>query len=114
MATAVVATAFGGPEVLSLIQVPVSPPGPGEVQIEVRAAGVNPVDYKSYAGTSGADPSKLPMLLGYELSGVVVAVGDDAEGPAGAVRPGDKVIAYPVAGSVRDRGGYKGGKELRD
>ena len=99
MPTAVVATAFGGPEVLSLVEVPVSPPGPGEVQIEVRAAGVNPVDYKSYAGASGGDPSKLPMRLGYEASGVVLAVGDGAEGPAGAVRPGDAVIAYPVPGA---------------
>jgi NADPH2:quinone reductase len=99
MATAVVATAFGGPEVLSLVQVPVNPPGPSEVQIEVRAAGVNPVDYKSYAGTSGADKSKLPMRLGYEASGVVLAVGDGAVGPAGPVRPGDAVIAYPVPGA---------------
>jgi NADPH:quinone reductase-like Zn-dependent oxidoreductase len=110
MATAVVATAFGGPEVLSLIQVPVSPPGPGEVQIEVRAAGVNPVDYKSYAGTSGADPSKLPMLLGYELSGVVVAVGDGAEGPAGVVHTGDAAIAYPVTGAYATEVVTKAGK----
>jgi len=99
MPTAVVAAAFGGPEVLALIRVPLSPPGPGEVQIEVRAAGVNPVDYKSYAGTSGGDPSKLPMRLGYEASGVVLAVGEGAEGPAGPVRPGDAVIAYPVPGA---------------
>jgi NADPH2:quinone reductase len=95
MPTAVVATAFGGPEVLSLIEVPVRPPGPGEVQIQVRAAGVNPIDYKSYTG-AGGDPSKLPMRLGYEASGVVLAVGTGAEGPAGAVHPGDAVIAYPV------------------
>ncbi len=99
MPSAVVATAFGGPEVLSLIEVPVGPPGPGQVQIQVRAAGVNPVDYKSYTGTSGGDPSKLPMRLGYEASGVVLAVGADAEGPAGAVRPGEAVIAYPVPGA---------------
>ena len=96
---AVVASAFGGPEVLSLIEVPLRPPGPGEVQIEVRAAGVNPVDYKSYARTSAGDPSKLPMRLGYEASGVVLAVGEGAEGPAGAVRPGDAVIAYPAPGA---------------
>jgi NADPH:quinone reductase len=99
MATAVVATAFGGPEVLSLIEVPVRAPGPGEVRLEVRAAGVNPVDYKSYAGTSGRDPSRLPMRLGYEASGVVLAAGDDAVGPACRVRPGDAVIAYPVPGA---------------
>jgi NADPH:quinone reductase-like Zn-dependent oxidoreductase len=99
MPTAVVATAFGGPEVLSLIEARLSPPGPGEVHIEVRAAGVNPVDYKSYARTSGGDPSKLPMRLGYEASGVVLAVGEGADGPAGVVRPGDAVIAYPAPGA---------------
>src|ERR1700678_4335455 len=99
MASAVVATAFGGPEVLSLIEVPVRPPGPGEVQVEVRAAGANPVDYKSYARTSGGDASKLPMRLGYEASGVVLAVGEAAEGPAGPVHPGDAVMAYPAPGA---------------
>ncbi|HUC13453.1 MAG TPA: alcohol dehydrogenase catalytic domain-containing protein, partial [Acidimicrobiales bacterium] len=99
MATAIAASAFGGPEVLSLIQVAVGAPGPGVVHIEVRAAGVNPVDYKSYAGRSGSDPSKLPMRLGYEVSGVVLAAGVDAEGPAGPVRQGDAVIAYPVPGA---------------
>ena len=48
MTNAVVATAFGGPEVLSLIEVPLGRARPGEVQIEVRAAGANPIDYKSY------------------------------------------------------------------
>jgi NADPH2:quinone reductase len=99
MPTAVVATAFGGPEVLSLIEIALIPPGPGEVQIEMRAAGVNPVDYKTYARTSGGDQSKLPMRLGYEASGVVLAVGEGAEGPAGALRPGDAVIAYPAPGA---------------
>jgi NADPH:quinone reductase-like Zn-dependent oxidoreductase len=98
MATAVVATAFGGPEVLALVEVPAQGPGPGQVLIEVRAAGVNPVDYKMYAGAYGADPSRLPMRLGYEVSGMVRAVGDGAEGPGGPVHRGDEVIAYPVQG----------------
>jgi NADPH2:quinone reductase len=112
MTSAVVATAFGGPEVLSLIEVPLSAPGPGEVQIEVRAAGVNPVDYKSYAATPGRDPSKLPMRLGYEASGVVLAVGDDAQGPAGPVRAGDAVIAYPAPGAYATEVVTKAGNVL--
>jgi NADPH:quinone reductase-like Zn-dependent oxidoreductase len=99
MPTAVVATAFGGPEVLSLVEVPLCPPGPGEAHIEVRAAGANPVDYKSYASAPDRDPSKLPMRLGYEVAGIVLAVGEDADGPAGALNVGDKVVAYPVAGA---------------
>ncbi|MFE3257318.1 zinc-binding alcohol dehydrogenase family protein [Nocardia sp. NPDC059091] len=93
MATAVVATAYGGPEVLSLVEVEVPEPGPGEVSIAVRAAGVNPFDYKLYSGAFGTDPSKLPIRLGLEVAGVVTAVGPDAEGPAGPISVGDEVIA---------------------
>jgi NADPH:quinone reductase len=100
MASAIVATAFGGPEVLSMVEVAVAPPGPGEIQVEVRAAGVNPVDYKLYSGARGDDPSLLPMRLGLEASGVVTAVGRGATGPAGKqFQPGDEVIGYPVQGA---------------
>ncbi len=99
MATAVIATAFGGPEVLSLVEVPVEQPGPGHVLVQVRAAGVNPVDYKLYSGAYGADPSRLPMRLGLEASGVVRALGDGAEGPGGPLHVGDEVIAFPVEGA---------------
>jgi NADPH:quinone reductase len=90
----VVATGYGGPEVLSVIDVPTGEPGPGEVRIAVRAAGVNPIDYKLYSGAFGADPGSLPMRLGVEAAGVVTAVGSDATGPAGAIAPGDEVIVY--------------------
>ncbi|MEV0462790.1 NADP-dependent oxidoreductase [Nocardia tengchongensis] len=98
MATAVVATAYGGPEVLSLIEVEVPDPGPGEVTIAVRAAGVNPFDYKFYSGAFGTDPSKLPLRPGLEVAGVVTAVGADAVGPAGPVSVGDEVIAQVSGG----------------
>ncbi len=96
---AVVAIAYGGPEVLRLIDVSPGDPGPGNVLVEVKAAGVNPTDWKGYAGAYGTDPSKLPMRLGYEVSGVVSAVGP-------AVRwlsPGDEVIAWRVRGGYADR-----------
>ncbi|CAM5465080.1 hypothetical protein STENM327S_00591 [Streptomyces tendae] len=48
------AGAYGGPEVLSVIDVAVPEPGPNEVRITVRAAGVNPFDYKSYSGAFGS------------------------------------------------------------
>jgi NADPH2:quinone reductase len=83
MSRIVVATAFGGPEVLRVQQADAAPPGPGEVTVAVRAAGVNPVDVKSYAGREkGHDESKLPLRLGVEASGVVTAAGADARGPA--------------------------------
>lgn len=78
---------------MSLIDVDVPEPGPGEVTIAVRAAGVNPFDYKLYSGAFGTDPSKLPIRLGLEVAGVVTAVGPDAVGPAGPIVIGDEVIA---------------------
>jgi NADPH:quinone reductase-like Zn-dependent oxidoreductase len=95
----VVASAYGGPEVLSIVDGTVPEPGPGQALIEVRAAGTNPYDYKSYSGLYGSDPSRLPLRLGMEASGVVSAVSDGLEGPAGSINIGDEVIAYPVPGA---------------
>lgn len=99
MSEVVVASAYGNPEVLAVIDVAVPDPGPGQVRIAVRAAGVNPFDYKMYDGTFGTDPAKLPMRLGAEAAGVVTAVGAHATGPAGPVEVGDEVIAYRAPGA---------------
>jgi NADPH2:quinone reductase len=99
MPLTVVATAFGGPEVLSVIDQPVPAPGPGEARIRVRAIGTNPVDYKSYSGQYGADPARLPLRVGSEAAGVVTAVGPGAAGPAGQVVVGDEVIAFRAPGA---------------
>jgi NADPH:quinone reductase len=98
MTTAVVARAFGGPDVLSVIDTPIGRPGPGEVRIHVHAAGTNPIDFKMYSGALGQDPAKLPMRLGREAAGVVTAVADGAQGPAGPLHRGDEVIAFPIEG----------------
>lgn len=102
MPIAVVATGFGGQEVLSQIEVPVLDPGPGEVAVRVGAAGVNPIDYKLYSGSYGTDPSQLPMRLGFEAAGVVTAVGARAAGPAGPVSVGDEVIVYRATGAYAE------------
>lgn len=99
MTQAVVATGYGGPEVLELVDVATPRPGPGEVRVEVRAAGVNPFDAKVYSGRFGADPAKLPMRLGSEASGVVAEAGPGAAGPAGPVRVGDHVIVHHAPGA---------------
>ena len=99
MARVVIAAAFGGPEVLAVTGEPVPDPGPGEARIEVRAAGVNPVDYKVYSGAYGADPARLPIRPGAEAAGVVTAVGADAAGPAGPLAVGDEVIAFRSPGA---------------
>lgn len=85
-----VATAPGGPQVLALEKYDVPPPGPGEVTIEVRAAGVNPADIKHIGR---GDPADFPMPVGYEVAGVVTAIG-----PGTAFSIGDEVVAYRVTG----------------
>jgi NADPH:quinone reductase-like Zn-dependent oxidoreductase len=95
----VVASAFGGPEVLQLIDGPAVEPGPGNVVIDVRAAGVNPIDWKSYAVGPHTDPSRLPLRLGYEVTGVVSAVGPSVRW----LSEGDEVIAWRVTGGYADR-----------
>jgi NADPH:quinone reductase len=99
MSAVVVATAYGGPEVLTVVDRPAAEPGPGQARIEVRACGINPVDYKLCSGAMGDDPARLPLSLGFEAAGVVTAVGPDAVGPLGPVAVGDEVIAYRVAGA---------------
>jgi NADPH:quinone reductase-like Zn-dependent oxidoreductase len=103
MSKAVVATGYGGPEVLSLVDAEPPAPGQGEVQLEVRAAGVNPIDVKRYGGLFGRDPERLPLRLGYEASGVVRAAGPGAVGPTGPVRVGDEVIAFRADGAYAER-----------
>lgn len=99
MAIIVQAKAYGGPEVLELSEAGVRDPGPGEVRLRVRAAGVNPADVKSYSGEWGADPAQLPKRLGYEAAGVITALGTNALGPEGPVAVGDEVIAFRVGGA---------------
>lgn len=99
MPSVVLATAYGGPEVLSIADQPTAEPGPGEARLDVRAAGVNPIDWKVYSGAFGTDPALLPRRLGSEASGVVTAVGPDAAGPAGPIAVGDEVIAYRAPGA---------------
>jgi NADPH2:quinone reductase len=101
MARVVLATAFGGPEVLSLVDEPLEGPRAGEVRLAVRAAGVNPIDWKRYGAAAGAG-AELPLRLGFEAAGVVTEVGDEAVGPAGAVAVGDEVIAFRVDGAYAD------------
>lgn len=77
--------AFGGPEVLRLEEVPDPQPGPGEVRIDVRAVGVNPVETYVRSGAYGARP--LPLTPGSDAAGVVDAVGEGVT----RFRPGDRV-----------------------
>ena len=71
---------FGGPEVLEMVEVPESAPGPGQVRIAVRAAGLNPVDWKIFSGMMGGDAPAAPQGVGRDYAGVVDAVGEGVLG----------------------------------
>jgi NADPH:quinone reductase len=77
---------FGGPEVLRLEEVSDPKPGPGQVVIQIRAAGVNPVEAYVRTGTYASKPS-LPYTPGADAAGVVTAVGPDVK----RVKVGDRV-----------------------
>ena len=82
-------TAYGGPEVLRWEDAPVPHAGPGQVRIAVRAASVNPVDWKLLTGVmSGGQPLAGPGYLGYDAAGVVDQVGEGVTG----VSAGDEVF----------------------
>jgi len=65
---------FGGPEVLELVDEPLTEPGSGEVRVALRAAGLNPADYKRREGGPQYAVT-LPTGIGRELAGVIEAVG---------------------------------------
>jgi NADPH:quinone reductase-like Zn-dependent oxidoreductase len=92
-------TSNGGPEVQEFLDIETPTPLAGELLVEVRAAGVNPVDWKLRSGSHGkAKPEELPAVLGSEVAGVVRGVGQDVEGFA----VGDEVFGAVAPGS----GGY--------
>ena len=79
----------GGPEVLSYEEVPCPEPGPGEVLVRVRAAGVNPLDWKFRNGyVKDLVLLPFPAIPGWDFSGVVAAVGSCVD----SLRPGDEVF----------------------
>ena len=88
---AVVINEFGGKETLTLTDVPKPQPAEDEVLVRIKAAGVNPVDWKIREGwLKGLLPHEFPMILGWDLAGVVEETGGRVEGLA----KGDHVYAY--------------------
>lgn len=82
----------GSPEVLEQVVVPRPEPGLNEILIAVRAAGVNPTDWWNRAQAMTVD--RLPLILGWDVSGVVEAVGTGVT----IFKPGDEVfgmLPYP-------------------
>jgi len=87
---AMVIKSFGGSDVFQAQDLPTPQPGPGEVLVKVHATSVNPVDYKiRQNGTwAGIQP---PAVIGYDVSGVVEALGEGA----GDFAVGDQVFYTP-------------------
>lgn len=97
-------TTYGGPEVLKWADAPDPHAGPGQIRIAVRAASVNPIDWKMVTGVlSGGQPMDGTGYLGFDAAGVVDEVGEGVTG----VSAGDDVLGrgsntqaqYAVLGS---------------
>lgn len=92
--------AYGGPEVLQYEDAPKPAPGPDELLIRVLAAGVNPVDWKIRQGKLREFIHyDFPLILGWDLSGVVEQVGERVTG----FKVGDAVYSRP---DIRRNGAY--------
>jgi NADPH:quinone reductase-like Zn-dependent oxidoreductase len=81
-------TRQGGPEVLEVRETPDPIPGPGQVRIRVKAAGLNFAELMARMGLYPDSP-RLPAVVGFEVAGVVDAIGTGVSAPS----PGDRVLA---------------------
>ncbi|HZP26545.1 MAG TPA: NAD(P)H-quinone oxidoreductase [Dehalococcoidia bacterium] len=96
---AIVITEPGGPEVLQPASVPDPIPGPHEVLVEVRAAGINHSDLSQRAGSYPAPPHESQDILGLEIAGTVLTPGSDVQGWSA----GDRVFALIGSGGYAER-----------
>jgi NADPH:quinone reductase-like Zn-dependent oxidoreductase len=96
---AIVFDRFGGTEVLHEADIETPQPGPGQVRIRVRAAGVNALDGKIRSGALAAVfPTPLPAVPGLEVAGVVDALGEGVRD----VNVGDEVLGWSDTGSYAE------------
>ncbi len=95
---AMMITRPGGPEVLQAVELPIAEPGPGELRVAVRAAGVGATDLTMLAGDYMFAP-KIPFVGGYEIAGVVEALGAEVTG----FSVGQRVAALTVYGGFAER-----------
>ncbi len=89
---AVVITKHGGPGVLQVQERPDPQLGPGQVRIEVAAAGISFADVMARMGLY-PDAPKTPCVVGYEVAGTILELGEGASSPARPLNVGDRVFA---------------------
>jgi NADPH:quinone reductase len=94
---AVMLTKKGGPEVLQVVELPLAKPGLGQLRVQVRAAGVGATDLIMLAGNYPFAP-KIPFVPGYEVAGVVEAIGAGVTG----FELGQRVAALTVYGGFAE------------
>ncbi|MGI8734449.1 MAG: quinone oxidoreductase family protein [Pyrinomonadaceae bacterium] len=85
----------GGPEVLTLVDLPVPTPKANEAVVQIKAAGVNFIDVYF---REGRYPTQLPFINGQEAAGIVTEIGSNVEN----LRPGDRVAYTGVTGSYAE------------
>jgi NADPH:quinone reductase-like Zn-dependent oxidoreductase len=96
---AVVFSEYGGPEVLRVADVDEPHPGPRQVRVAVRAAALNPIDWKMRSGMlSAVMPAQFPVIDGREAAGVVDEAGAEVAGAA----VGDEVFGFTVGGAAAE------------
>ncbi|MEO8686954.1 MAG: quinone oxidoreductase [Solirubrobacteraceae bacterium] len=95
---AIVVTRHGGPEVLELQDRPAPAPGPGQLLVDVEAAGINFRDIYERKG-GGPYEAETPHLAGVEGAGTVAAMGEGVDG----VAPGDRVAWSDAQGSYAEQ-----------
>jgi len=88
---AMVITAFGGPEVFKLAEVPMPVPGPTEILVKVMATSINPIDYKIRQAGSWAH-IQFPAIIGFDAAGIVAGVGEKVK----KFKIGDEVFYTPL------------------
>jgi NADPH:quinone reductase len=86
---------YGGPEALTLVDLPTPEPGPGQVRVRLAATGVNFIE--TYQRT-GYYPTPLPFIPGAEGAGTVSAIGAGVDG----VAVGDRVASTDLAGAYAE------------
>lgn len=85
---AAILSRFGDADVFKIAEVPIPRPSAGQLLVKIKAAGLNPVDYKTRTGKGQAAQFTLPAILGWDIAGQIADAGQGAH----KFRPGDRIF----------------------